>query len=88
LPSRPHPGCQECERLLDHFAAVIEENMHVLREYHQALKERNPEKIEEMRDIIAGCDAFRKIVKDEIVAHQAQHAGWAREAPLRKSDSP
>ena len=70
-----------------HFAAVIEENMKVLREYHQALKERNPEKIEEMRDIIAGCDAFRKIVKDEIVAHQAQHKGLAQEVPLRKADS-
>ena len=35
---------------MDQFAAIVEENANLLREYHTALHDRDMKKIEEMRD--------------------------------------
>jgi hypothetical protein len=74
MPSRLSPGCPECDRLLDQFAGVVKENAEMLSEYHDALRLRDTNKIEEMRDALAGYDLFRMMAKEELLAHQATHA--------------
>jgi hypothetical protein len=62
---------------MDQFAAIVRENYEILKEYHEALDARDSAKIDAMRDAIARCDLFRKIAKEEILAHQATHASDA-----------
>ena len=68
-------GCPECDRLRNHFNAVIQKNRQLLSEFEASILNRDSAEIERLRLALLDIEEKRRETRVSLLAHDATHEG-------------